>query len=293
MTLEELKEVIRAAGGGENALDYAEALLVKINRIESEKRNAALLDQLRAAKEQGDFRGRVLEVNFADCFLRKGVTLDYGVKQGMPGDIDFGLDIQGHKAHIEMKLLGQDKATKDAINSQLEARGTSATFIDDDTMDVARIQVDLIQKTSTRKFNPNPDAETVNLVGIDVTELQLGTVDICDCLLAAGGNALAKEHCDPACLREQIVGVFERIALDKCSELQKNWIASVHKIPAGVPHPQSYVHGALFLFREPRERAALSYDLCATIVWNPAIVTPDVATKICSAIHSAVPHGTK
>jgi hypothetical protein len=63
MQLDELKGIIKAAGGGENALAYAEALLVKINRIESEKQYAALLGQLRNAKEQGDFRGRVLEVN--------------------------------------------------------------------------------------------------------------------------------------------------------------------------------------------------------------------------------------
>jgi len=116
MKLDELKVIIKAAGGGENALAYAEALLVKINHIESEKQYATLLGQLRNAKEQGDFRGRVLEVNFADCFLRKGIVLEYGVKQGMSGDIDFGWNIDGHKAHIEMKLLGQDKGEPELLS---------------------------------------------------------------------------------------------------------------------------------------------------------------------------------
>ena len=293
MQLEELKEVVKAAGGGENALAYAEALLDKINRVESAKKYAALLAQLRAAREQGDFRGRVLEVNFADCFLRKGIALDYGAKQGMPGDIDFGWNIEDHKVHIEMKLLGQDKATRDSINAQLEEKGTCATFVDDDSRDVARLQADLIQKASTRKFNPNPNAETINLVGVDVTELQLGTVDICDCLLAAGGNPLATRHCDPACLRDPIVGVFETVVPAKLRAANRAWIAGVHKLPEGVPHPRSYIHGALFLFREPQERAALSYDLRATIVWNPALVSSNVATKICTALHTAVPRGTQ
>lgn len=228
-------------------------------------------------------------MNFVDCFLRKGIVLDYGVKQGMPGDIDFGWNIEGHKAHIEMKLIGQDKATRDSINAQLEDKGASATFIDDDTRDVARLQADLIQKASIRKFNPKPSADTINLVGIDVTELQLGTVDICDCLLAAGGNELASKHCDPACLRDPIVGAFESVAPARLSDSQKNWIAGVQRVPAGAPHPRSYMHGAIFMFRDPQERAALSYDLRAVTIWNLALVTPHVAKTICTALHSAIP----
>jgi len=289
MQLDELKEIIKTAGGSENALAYAEALLDKINRIECEKQYAVLLGQLRNAKEQGDFRGRVLEVNFANCFSRKGIALLYGAKQGMSGDIDFGWNIEGHKVHIELKLLGQDRATRDSISAQLEDKGTSATFLDDDRRDVARLQADLIQKASTRKFNPKPTAGTINLVGIDVTELQLGTVDICDCLLAAGGNPLASQHCDPACLRAPIVGAFETIAAEKLSGAQKDWIAGVQRVPEGAPHPRSYIHGALFLFREPQERAALSYDLRGAIVWNPALVARDTAKRISVALYDVMP----
>ena len=289
MQLEELKEIIQSAGGGENPLAYAEALLDKVNRIETDKHSAALLGQLRAAKEQGDFRGRVLEVNFADCFLRKGIALDYGAKQGMPGDIDIGWNVKGHKVYVELKLLGQDKATRDSINAQLEDKGTSATFLDDDTRDVARLQADLIQKASTRKFNPKPSADSINLIGVDVTELQLGTVDICDCLLAAGGNSAAARHCHPACLREPIVGAFETIAPEKLNASQRDWISGVQRVPAGAPHPRAYIHGALFLFREPQERAALSYELRAALVWNSALVSADVAKRICGALHAVIP----
>jgi len=289
MKLFELKEIIKAAGGGENAIEHADALLEKINCIASGKQYEALLGQLGAAREQGDFRGRVLEVNFANYFQCKGIVLDYGAKQGMSGDIDFCWNIEGLKVYIEMKLLGQDKATRDSINEQLNDKGTSATFLDDDTRDVARLQADLIQKASTRKFNSKPSANTINLVAIDVTELQLGTVDICDCLLAAGGNSLASQHCHPACLRDPIVGAFETVADEKLTAVQKSWIEGVQKIPDGAPHPRSYIHGALFLFREPQERAALSYDLLAALVWNRDIIAADTAKKICSALHQVIP----
>jgi hypothetical protein len=47
---------------------------------------------------------------------------------------------------------------------------------------------------------------------------------------------------------------------------QERWIVGVHRVPAGRPHPRQYIHGALFLFREPKETAALSYDLTSVIV---------------------------
>jgi len=150
------------------------------------------------------------------------------------------------------------------------------------------MQVDLIQKASTRKSNPKPSQEVLNLIGVDVTELQLGTIDICDCLLAAGGNTLAAKHCNPACLREPVVGVFEATPPQRVSDSQEKWIGAVHRIPPNVPHPQSYIHGALFMFREPKERAALSYGLRAAIIWNDSIVSPDVANKLAHALHEVL-----
>ena len=50
MNIEELTSVIEAAGGGANALEYADALLAKIHRIEATGRYRALLEQLRSAQ---------------------------------------------------------------------------------------------------------------------------------------------------------------------------------------------------------------------------------------------------
>lgn len=289
MQLDELKIIIKAAGGREFALDYAEALLDKLNRVEASQQYEPLIRQLRSAKEQGDFRGRVLEVNFADHFVTRGLQLEYGAKQGMNGDVDFCWNIVGRKVFIEMKLLGQYQKIRDSINQQLETTGVSSTFITDDTRDVARIQFDMFQKSSTKKFNPKPEKQWINLIGVDVSELQLGTVDVCDCLLAAGGNEFASKHCDPACLREAVVGVFERLVSENMSAAQKGWVDGIHKMAGGAPHPRDYIHGALFLFREPKERAALNYTLSAALVWNPALVTEDVAREIAAALHRVIP----
>lgn len=278
MEIDDLKRVIEAAGGSENALEYASGLLEKVNRLESTKAYEPLLEQFRAAREAGDFRGRVLEVNFADAFVSRHLNLRYGVKQGAKGDVDFCYVVNGYQIFIEMKLLGQDQATKNAINQQLDAIGLSSTIVTDDTRDIGRIQLDLLQKAATTKFNAKPEEKWINLVAVDVSELQLGMADICDCLLAAGGNTCAARWCEEPELRPNVVGVFER--LEKLSQLQEEWVSGLHKVPADAPHPRDYIHGAMFLFRKPQETAALSYSLSSAIVWNPALVTEQVAKPI-------------
>lgn len=289
MQLDELRSIIQGAGGQHFALDYAEALLGKINRIESDNGYGELLKQLRVAKEQGDFRGRVLEVNFANLFVEKDIRLQYGAGQGMSGDVDFCWQLDNYQAFIEMKLLGQDLRTKEQINKQLKSTGFSETLITEDTWDVARIQRDIIQKSSITKFNPSPKQDWINLVAIDVSELQLGTVDLGDCLLATVGNEVASRYCHQACLRPAIVGIFERGEVSSLRAEQIEWVNGYHATLGVEPHPRNYIHGVVFLFREPQERAALCYELSAAVVWNPALADSQKGKKFCKAFHGIVP----
>ena len=289
MQRDELTAIIRAAGGKCWALEYADALLEKINRLEAAKGYESLIGQLRSAKESGDFRGRVLEVNFANLFVEKGIELQYGAKQGMSGDVDFLWKQPSHHVFIEMKLLGQDKQTKEEINRQLEAAGQFGICNSDDTRDVARIQRDIFQKSSTKKLNPEPTSTWINLIAVDVSELQLGTVDIGDCLLATVGNELTSKYCHSACLRPNIVGVFESVSEKSLSTDQADWVQRFHKLSDNEPHPRNYVHGALFLFRDPKETAALSYQLSACVIWNQSLINDKLARAICNSFHQIVP----
>jgi len=63
MKLDELQQTIAQSGGGPFAAEYAERLLRKIQRLDATGRCRELVAQLRSAREAGDFRGRVLEVN--------------------------------------------------------------------------------------------------------------------------------------------------------------------------------------------------------------------------------------
>ncbi|MDB6084731.1 MAG: integrase family protein [Gammaproteobacteria bacterium] len=289
MKLDELKRVIAQAGGGPFAAEYAERLLKKIHRLETNGRYRELLAQLRSAREAGDLRGRVLEVNFADQCERNDLHLTYGAKQGQTGDVDFSMRIGDRQVFIEMKLLGESEEIKQEIDRQLEHSDTYSIALDDDSDDLVRLQRDLIKKATTRKFSPRPEPNWINLVAVDVSELQLGAIDVADCLLAAGGNPLASRLCDSSVLRSEVVGAFEVIPAAKLTSAQAAWVAGVHNIPVGSSHPRDYIHGAMFLFRKPRERAALSYELRAKLVWNAGIISADLARVVSSTLYQVTP----
>jgi hypothetical protein len=287
--LENLEATIRASGGSSNALEYAPALLTKVRCLQQQHQFAALIQQLLSSREQGDLRGRVLEVNFADCFVRANQLIGYGHKQGMTGDIDFSWKLDKSLVCIEMKLLREDQSTRESFRSQIAEYGVAKIEISDDTRDVFRLQADIIQKATTRKFNPKLDPFVVNLVAVDVSELTGGAIDLGDCLLAACGNSNVREHFDEHYCREAVVGVFENIDPAHMTDLQRDWVSKAQAIPSGAPHPREYLHGAIFLFRNPSDTAALCYELSARIMWNEALVNRDVASLIATELMKIIP----
>jgi hypothetical protein len=49
------------------------------------------------------------------------------------------------------------------------------------------------------------------------------------------------------------------------------------------------MYTAQFLFRAPKETAALSYNLTSVVVWNPALVMEDVAHSVSTALREVIP----
>ncbi len=290
VTLEAVRAAIESAGGSATALEDAEAFYGKAIRVASEPSAKPMLDQLLQTRDAGDFRGRALEVNVAACFVHGGLRVEYGVKQcGCSGDIDLLFRAGDRRVYLELKHLGQDQQTRSRISEQIKDTNGYCVRFDDDLGDVVRLQRDIIDKASTRKFNPTPAPDVINLVGIDVSELQLATIDLGDCLLAAGGNRLVASHCHSSCLREGVVGVFEDVVTAQCSPAQLRWIAECHRVPAGAQYPRDYLHGAVFLFRDRPDTAALSYELRSVIVWNSRLVPAKVASTIGAELYRVIP----
>jgi hypothetical protein len=191
MTDAEIERVIKAAGGSNVARKDLGPLGIKIRRIAKLAKYSGFFRQFLKAKNEGDVRGRLLEIHFLEHFLRQGISLNHAVKQGHSGrgNIDFAWQLPGYQICFEIKLLGQDKKSRDAMNQQLVTSGRH-TEQGDEIDDIIRLQRAIISKSSTTKFNPRPEPSIINMIAIDVSELQLTCVDVDDCLLAAGGNPL-------------------------------------------------------------------------------------------------------
>lgn len=280
---EVLHHAVANAGGGDAALGYLDELLKKIRVLEGLGRYDRLLDQVLKARTAGNFRGLALEINIAAAFESKEIALQYECSQGQSGTVDFGLDVEGKTVFLETKLLQQDQATKVEIAAQIEASGEWQKIVVDDKPTLARLQQDIIYKGSQRKFSPTPKPDWINLVAIDVSELQLGAIDVWDCLLAAAGNAAVAQH--GWAIRPGVVGLFEQPA--KLTAEDRLWVDSVQRSDAA--HVRDYLHGVLFLFREPHEGAALAYDLSGFVAWNRLLIKRDASAGIAAAIHRAIP----
>lgn len=289
MTDARIARVIKSAGGNNIVLDDLGPLGIKIRRIAQLPKYSDFFRQFLKAKNEGDIRGRLLEINFLDHFLRQGISLDHAIKQGHGGrgDIDFAWQLHGYQICFETKLLGQDKKSRDAMN-QLVTRGRYSTQ-GNEIDDIIRLQRAIVSKSSTTKFNHRPQSGVINMVAIDVCELQLNCVDVADCLLATGGNPLVSQLYHAACTRAGVVGLFENSLNGTLTEAQHQWVKNILKTEPNVPPPQTYIHGVLFLFRDRRDTAALSYELSSAIAWNPIIISPHISGLLARPIYSVIP----
>jgi hypothetical protein len=288
IALTELEDIITNSGGASYAREFAPSLLNKIQVLEARGTYGPLLNPIRTAANQADLRGRLLEVNLACQFESAGIHPEVAVKQTGKGDIDFRFVVGRHEVFLETKLLREDDATRAHINAQLQKSNTFSVARSDDTQDIFRLQRDLIQKAATKKFSPAPKEGWINLVGVDVSEIQLGAVDVGDCVLAAGGNPALFQF-DDFYRRSNVVGVFERANASSMTKEQIEWDSALSALTASSPHPRDYIHGAVFLFRSRKETAALVYELNSVVVWNKHLVDLSLAQELEPSIYEVIP----
>jgi len=61
-------------------------------------------------------------------------------------------------------------------------------------------------------------------------------------------------------------------------------------LPTGTSHPRDDIHGALLLFRQPKDTAALCYELKGIVVWNNVLVTETLAEPVAQQIRQFLPY---
>lgn len=278
-----LTAAIGNSGGGPNALDEVDALLVRISFLESTGRYRSLASQIAKANDKSNLLALVLEVNFAYQFESAGRTLTYEVRQNPrhKSSIDFLRSLPGGPVFFELRLLQTAQLIVESMNAQLKGSGMYRIALDgeDQQDEVLRIQNVIVSKVQDKSGNPIKffltAGDALNIVVIDATDSILGTADIHDCLLATHGDPAVHEA-----FRGGIFGLFQQPKPE-----YPKWIQD---LAVKYQHIRETLHGVLFLYKK-RGAGILVYDLEQYLIWNPAIVQPERAKPVIEDIVAAIP----
>jgi hypothetical protein len=66
------------------------------------------------------------------------------------------------------------------------------------------------------------------------------------------------------------------------------WDSAVSALTEASRQPRDYIHGAVFLFRSPKETAAPVYELNSVVVWNKHLVDLNMAKELEPAIYQVI-----
>ena len=163
--------------------DQLDGLWLKLQRLAPERKYQRLLSSIKNSNDRSNFVASVLEVTFAYQFESAGIGLDYEVKQDPShgSSVDFCWKVSpGRTIYIETRLLQQDKATTDSIERQLRASNAWSVTQngDDERQNIVRVQQVILGKVQKEDGTPTKfllcDRGTINIVGIDISQIILG-----------------------------------------------------------------------------------------------------------------------
>lgn len=264
--------------------EQVKGLLSKLDFLKSKGRYGRLLTNLETANDKNNFAAFVLEATIAFQFESKGIELEYEMTQAPDSgsSIDFRWAAAlGKTVYMEVRLLQQDRATTNSIESQLQIGNVYGISKDgdDEKQDIIRVQQAILEKvqkkdgTSTKFLTR--DQRTINILAVDISQIILGMFDSHDCLLVTGGDPSVQ----PVYSRG-IFGLFqEPVPKDP------DYIQSLGQSYA---HVRKTLHGVLFLFRRPKTES-LDYSVERFLARNPSLISEDSARAICKEIEPALP----
>ena len=108
-----------------------------------------------------------------------------------------------------------------------------------------------------------------------MSEPILGDIDLFDCFLSTHGDPYVEEV-----YRRGIFGLFQL-----SSPAYPKGIIEIAKY---YEHIRATLHGVLFLFKT-KNTGLLNYKLEHHMIWNPSLVSKELASNVCSEITQALP----
>lgn len=258
------------------------SLAAKLDLLKETRRYQSLLGNLFGASDPANLQSLLLEAVFAFQFESAGKPLQYEAKQRDDDNtsIDFLRQLPSdNKLYIEMRLLQQSNWITGDIAEQVEFFGGYAVTLDgeQDKKEVLRLQRTVLEKAQDKHGRPIKFAEArdrqFNVIAVEVSELQLGMVDLDDCLLVTYG--------DPAVHRinqRGVVGLFQQVDASYPQQL----LEAAKMFEAF----RSNIHGVLFLWKTPPGPA--DFELQYFLACNRALMSAADAELVETDLRAAL-----
>lgn len=284
MDKQALEEAIIRSGWSGVWDDQLDGLWLKLQRLVPKWKYRRLVSNIKNSNDRSNLVASVLELTFAYQFESAGIELDYEVKQdpNHASSIDFRWKVApGLTIYIETRLLQQEKATTNSIESQLNAANAWSIVKDgdDEQQDIIRVQQVILEKVQKEDGVPTKflshDQGVINIVAVDISQIILGMFDHADCLLVGHGDPAV-----PLICQRGIVGLFQ--------EPRPEYPDRIRALGESYTHLKETLHGILFLFKRPKHES-FNYSLEHFIVWNPSLMERARAAEISEKIRSVLP----
>jgi hypothetical protein len=214
----------------------------KLSLLDKSGNYKQLLKSLYSSKDLDGFNSYVFEAQFAYDFEINGQSIMYETRQlgKNLSAVDFCRELHADKKlYFELRLVQQRNWITKLITSLIRQEKYYEIVLtgDDERDETIRLQNLILSKCQDKNGNPikfSPDADSVNVIVVNVSGLHLGMIDQHDCMLTTyGDNAV-----DPFC-RRGIFGLWQ--------QLRRNSTDEDKKLHLKFEHLRKTIHGILFV----------------------------------------------
>lgn len=230
---------------GMNTISWSNVISGFCNKIEllSTKSNYnKLLKSLFSSNDLHEFNSYVFESLFAYDFESREHPLLYEVKQMEFGNssIDFCYELSvSKKIYFELRNIQQKKFITDFIEHQLSNTNQYEILLDgaDEKLETIRLQNLILSKCQKDDGEPikfgHVNANNLNFIVVNISELHLGGIDDADCVLTLYGD-----RCMNPFYRRGIFGMWQKLN-DKPTVEEKEYSVRFQ-------HFRNTIHGVMF-----------------------------------------------
>ncbi len=268
----------------------------KVEFLSQKKRYKHLLRSIFASNDLSEFNSYAFEILFAYDFEVNQQKLAYEINQ-LPDEnssVDYAYTFDKYKIYFELRLVQQRQWITDSVDSQLTSNQQYEIQLNGshEAKEAERLQNLILSKCQKPDGTPikffKIDAETINFIVVNISDLHLGMIDEFDCLLTMNGDSsVSFIH------RRGVFGMWQDLP-ETPSKIEK-------QLYKKFKHFREMIHGVLFVRHKKNEGCLkkilidkeLEYLSILNLSILPQETTDLLITKLSSFLDSWVKGNSK